>query len=133
VRRLIRFDLAQDIPVVDAVLQGPRDGARARLVFDTGAAVTQLDTGFAEELGYSARDATEVTSVLGPAGDQQYGYLVRVQALSVLGHRFVDLAVAVFDFDIFTRYQIDGLLGFDVIKSLRPEPAVPAGILTVWR
>lgn len=118
---------------MDAVLQGPRDWARARLVFDTGAAKTQLDTGFAEDLGYSARDATDVTSVLGPAGDQQYGYLVRVQALSVLGHRFDDLAVALFDFDNFTRYQIDGLLGFDVIKLLRLEFDGPAGILTIKR
>jgi hypothetical protein len=129
--RIVRFDPEEDIPLVDAVLRGPRDRARARLVFDTGAARTQIDTGFAEGLGYSARHAVETTSVLGPAGDEQPGYLIRLETLSVLGLRFRDLLIAVYDFENFGRYQIDGLLGFDVIRRLRLELDGPAGLLTI--
>jgi hypothetical protein len=129
--RIVRFDPGGDIPLVDAVLKGPRARARARPVFDTGAAKTQIDSGFAENLGYSARHAIETTSVLGPAGDEQSGYLIRLETLSVLGLRARDLLVAIYDFENFGRYQIDGLLGFDVIRQVRLELDGPAGLLTI--
>jgi hypothetical protein len=73
----------------------------------------------------------ESTSVLGPAGDEQPGYLIRLETLSVLGLRFRDLPIAVYDFENFGRYQIDGLLGFDVIRWLRLELDGTAGLHTI--
>jgi hypothetical protein len=58
-------------------------------------------------------------------------YLIRLEKLSVLGLRFRDLLVAVYDFENLGRYQIDGLLGFDVISQLRLELDGPAGLLTI--
>ena len=52
--KVVKFDRSQDIPIIEAMLQGPRQGGRARLVFDTGSGLTQIDTALMEELGYSA-------------------------------------------------------------------------------
>jgi hypothetical protein len=67
------------------------------------------------------------------AGDEQPGYLVRLDAPSVLGLRFENHPIAVYDFDNFRQHAIDGLLGFDVIKQIRLELDGPAAVLTVWR
>ena len=130
--RVIRFDPNQELPVIEASIKGPKGQGRIRLVFDTGAGSTQIDTGRMEAVGYSARNADCMVSVRGPAGDTQDGYLVNAEALYVFGKSFPSIPVGVYDFDNFARYGIDGLLGFDVIKQLHLEMDGPSGVLRIF-
>ena len=49
----------------------------------------------------------------------------------MFGITFADMDVAAHDFSKFSRYGIDGLLGFDVIKQLRFELDGAEGILKI--
>lgn len=130
--RVIRFDPNQELPVIEASIKGPKGRRRIRLVFDTGAGSTQIDTGRIEAVGYSARSGECRVTVRGPAGDKQEGYLVNAEALSVFGKSFWGIPVGVYDFENFAQYGIDGLLGFDVIKQLHLEMDGPKGMLRIF-
>jgi ABC-type dipeptide/oligopeptide/nickel transport system ATPase component len=117
--RLIQFDRSQEIPIVDGLVFGPRKHERLRLVFDSGCGKTQIDTCVIESIGYSASDSIGVTVVKGPSGDTQEGYLVRVKDFQLFGRSFSNMEIGAHDFDQFAKYEIDGLLGVDVIKQLR--------------
>ncbi len=130
--RVIQFDQTQAIPVVDLQIFGPNKHRKVGLVFDTGSAITQVDTEFIERIGYSARDAEHVSGVQGAVGGVQEGYVVRLAKLSVFGIDFQNLPVLVYDFDNFKEQGIDGLLGWDVIKQLHLELDGAAGILKVF-
>ena len=130
--RTIKFEVTQEIPIIDAKVFGPLGSRNVRLVFDTGAGFTQIDTSLMEELGYSASASNEIIRVQGPAGDFQDGHIVSLQNLKVFGKQFKDIAIGVYDFDNFDQYGIDGLLGFDVIKQLHLEMNGPDGILKIF-
>jgi hypothetical protein len=112
--KVVKFDRSEDLPIIDAMLKGPRDTGRARIVFDTGSGLTQMDTALMEELGYSARDAIDTYHTQGPAGDAVAGYKVTLSNLTIFGKRIEGLVVGVIDFDNFSHFGISGLLGFDV-------------------
>ena len=67
----------------------------------------------------------------GAAGERQEGFLVGIKEFQLFGISFADMDVAAHDFSKFSRYGIDGLLGFDVIKQLRFELDGPEGILKI--
>ena len=128
--RTIKIDQSQDVPEIKALIAGPRSQQRVNLIFDTGAACTQIDTGLIEDVGYSVSDATEVMRVLGATGAAQEGYIVEVQSISFLGKKVENARVGVYDFDNFPG--VDGLLGWDVIQQLHVELNGPEGILKVF-
>ena len=130
--QIIEFDPLQEIPLVDVLLIGPLAPKRLKLVFDTGCAVTQVDTSLMETAGYSASDGLEVINVRGPTGDKQEGYLVRSQSLKVFGTQFDDIEIGVYDFDNFSQYGIDGLLGWNVIRRFHLEMNGPEGVLKIF-
>jgi len=115
--REVRLDSNWEIPTLEVVLgSGNKRTIRASLVFDTGAGLTQVDVGLVERLGYSANDAIELRRVKGAIGDSVEGYVVLVSRLIILGKVLKDVPVLAYDFDNFSG--IDGLLGWDVIKTL---------------
>ena len=126
------FDREPEIPIVTARVYGPRDWAKIRLVFDPGSAISQIDTGIIDEIGYSAKSAHFVSSIQGPAGDSQPGYVLTIDRLIVFGITFNSLTVGAFDFDNFSKDGIDGLLGFDLIKQLHLEMNGPKGELNIF-
>ena len=130
--KTVRFDRSQDIPIIDAGLKGAHEDGRARLVFDTGSGLTQIDTALMEELGYTAKDGIGTYHIQGHAGEELPGYKVCLRTLSVFGRRIENLIVGVIDFDNFSHFGISGLLGFDVIKELHIEMNGPRGILKVF-
>jgi len=130
--RLIHFDRSQEIPIVDALVFGPRKHERLRLVFDSGCGKTQVDTCVIESIGYSVSNSIGVTVVKGPSGDMQEGYLVKVKDFQLFGMSFSNMEIGAHDFDQFAKYEIDGLLGFDVIKQLRFELDGPEGLLKIY-
>ena len=130
--RTIKFQTSQEIPIIDAKILGPLGSRNVRLVFDTGAGFTQIDTALMEELGYSACNSTEIIRVQGPAGDFQEGYIISIDGIRIFGQQFENISVGVYDFDNFDKYGIDGLLGFDLIKQLHLEMNGPKGILKIF-
>lgn len=129
----IEFDPLQTIPLVDALVEGPNGRRRVKLVLDTGCAVTQIDTGLMETMGYSISDSSNVISIHGPAGDEQEGYLVSARSLTIFGRSFENVAVGVYDFDNFSKYGIDGLLGWDIIRQFHIEMNGPDGLLKIFQ
>lgn len=129
--RLIRFDRSQEIPIVDALLVGRSKNERVRLVFDSGCGTTQIHTGVIKSIGYTIKDSKRTTSVQGASGDSQEGFLLGIRELNLFGLPFNDVDVAAHDFSNFSRYGIDGLLGFDIIKRLRFELDGPEGLLKI--
>ncbi len=130
--KVVHFDPTQDIPIIDAILKSPSETARARLVFDTGSGLTQVDISLIEELGYSARDSHGHYHIQGPSGESVAGYKIRLKNLSVFGKRIEELEVGAIDFDNFSHFGISGLLGFDVIKTLHLELDGPTNTLNVF-
>jgi predicted aspartyl protease len=130
--QVVSFDTAEDIPIIDAVVKGSRDFHRVRLVFDTGTGLTQLDTELVESLGYSAKDGLEHIFMTTAAGEEVEGYSLRIGNLSVLGKSFRDVRIGAFDFTHYGRYRIDGLLGWDLIKTLDLEMCGQAGVLKIF-
>ena len=67
--QVIQFDRTQAIPVVDLRIFGPNKHRKVGLVFDTGSAITQVDTEFIERIGYSARGvAYRIRELIDPEG-----------------------------------------------------------------
>lgn len=130
--QIISFDPSQDIPVVDAVVRGPHDLHRVRLVFDTGSGLTQLDTELVDALGYSSKDGLERLFTLSATGEEVEGYSIRLGSLSALGKHFRELRIGAFDFSHYQHYRIHGLLGWDIIRQLNLEMQGPAGVLKVF-
>ena len=130
--KVVHIDPSQDIPIIDAILKSSSETARARLVFDTGSGLTQIDIGLIEELGYSAKDSHGYYHIQGPAGESVSGYKVRLKNLSLFGKRIEELEVGAIDFDNFSHFGISGLLGYDVIKTLHIELNGPVNTLNVF-
>lgn len=130
--RIHKFNRLQDLPIVFAWLGGKNQSRKVRLVFDTGASMTQLTTVVVEKLGYSARDGVHIVSAYGPAGPMQTGFSLHIAKLTVLGRQFHMPLVASYDYDNFADANIHGLLGFDLIKEFHLEMDGPKGELVVY-
>ena len=129
--REVRFDPSVEIPEVEVLIAGPLKNPRARLVFDTGAACTQIDVKLIEYAGYSISHAIGRGIVKGGAGTESVeGYILEVPQLVVFGVSLERVSVLAYDFDNFPG--IDGLLGFDVIKRFHLEMDGPGGLLKVF-
>ncbi len=127
-----RFNTNQSVPQVFARIRGKHGSQRIRLVFDTGAFITQIATSVIEELGYSARDGLRRITAYGPSGPIDEGYSVEISGLDVLNTQFKKMEIAVYDFNNLEAEGIAGLLGFDVIKQLHLEMNGPKGELIIF-
>ena len=107
--RVVKIDPPQEVPEIEILISGPRSSQRVNLIFDSGAAYTQIDTGLIEDIGYSASHALSRMSVLGATGTPQEGYIVEVDRITFLGKKVEKPRVGVYDFDNFPG--VDGLLG----------------------
>jgi len=59
---VIQFDREADLPIIDARIHGPRRSHKVKLIFDTGAQFSIIDTRLIEEIGYSAIDGIQQSS-----------------------------------------------------------------------
>jgi len=130
--KAFKFDTDQDIPLVSARLRGPRGAKMVRLVFDTGCGLTQINTPIIEAIGYSASDAHQIVTAVGPAGPIQTGYSITLGSLEVLGAEFKEVKLAAYDIDNTLGFSVDGLLGFDLIKKFHLEMNGPGGELIIF-
>ncbi len=119
--RTYKFHTSEVLPIVTARLFSGYSSKVVRLVFDTGAATTQIHTPVIDALGYCAADGIGTISSYGPAGPIQEGYSLRIEKLKVFGKEFSSPVLSVYDFDNFANSGLHGLLGFDLIRQLDLE------------
>lgn len=79
-----------------------------------------------DKLGYSPRDAEQITGVYSAVGKEQ-GYITRVARFAALGFEVEDFRVHVFD--LADRYDIDGLLGLTFLRRLNYEVRSAEGVI----
>ena len=130
--REFRFDPLRRTPIVRALLVGPRQTSKVRLVFDTGAAMTQFHFATMRLVGYNESMKISDISITSTTMDEEHGYSVQASKLFVLGKRFENFPIAGYDMSRLARHGIDGLLGFDVISQLHLEVDGPEGVLRIF-
>ena len=130
--RSFRFSPTSRAPIVTALITGPKATRKLRLIFDTGAATTQLHSEKMHEIGYAHNDAIAKARVVGVGGVEAEGYLVNLQKLFVLGCKAEALDVGVFEMPYLNSCRIDGLLGWDVIRAFHLEMHGPQGWLKIF-
>jgi predicted aspartyl protease len=88
------FEADGDLITVEAMIAGPRGHMNARLLLDTGSALTTLAPALAEALGYTSADRV-ARSVVRSAVAEEHGYIVRVPQLMALGFTLSNVHVNV--------------------------------------
>lgn len=116
-----RFNRSSEIPIVTARISGPRSSRLLRLVFDTGAGISQIDEVAAEAIGFSNEFSIGDVRVKGAAGVVQNGYKLKIPKIEVFSRGVRNATIAVFDYSGWNKYRIDGVLGFDLIKNFHIE------------
>jgi len=110
------FEIDGDLIIIDAVVVGPKGRASARLVLDTGSALTTIVPEIAESIGYTSADRV-ARSVIRPAVAEERGYIVRVSQLIAFGFTVPDVHVNIADLG----HDIDGLLGMSFLSDFNFE------------
>ena len=111
---------------------GPKGALRLQLVFDSGAAHTQVHIGTLKAVGFDYRKRQPDISVKGVTGAPEAGFTTQLSRFSVLGKRYKARQVGAFDFSEWVKDGIDGLLGWDLIEKLHFEVDGPKKILRVF-
>lgn len=127
-----KFNPRASAPIVTALIKGPKRTRKLRLIFDTGAEMTQFHSATMQEIGYSKSEAIANANVIGVGGVESAGYVVRLHKLVVLGAETGSFNVAVFDMQHLSSRGLDGLVGWDVIRAFHLEIDGPNGLLTVF-
>lgn len=130
--REYHFDPNGELPVVHALLQGPKGQMRTSLVFDSGCAVTQVHHQILESIGCGQDDNSKAVTIGGVTGEGDPGYIVSLESLRVIGTRFEEVQIAGVDFSKWARSGIEGLLGWDLIRTFHFEMDGPKGLLKVF-
>lgn len=130
--REYQIETLYGLPFLDMVISGPRRSRRLRLIFDTGAVLTQIHTVTLASLGYNFHGRKPDLSLRGVTGPVESGYSLSASRLFVLGERFDNFPLAAFDFSEWVKEGIDGLLGFDIIQQFHVEMDGPGRVLKVF-
>lgn len=101
--------------IVSVLVTGPRRGHRFDMTLDTGSALTVLPAMFLRQLGCEKSHPVGHTRLRTATGIAR-APLVRLPAVSALGHVRTDLLVAAHDFPL--GVEADGLLGLDFFREL---------------
>lgn len=130
--REFHFPPTIEAPLVRVIVSGPKGAFRLRLVLDTGAHTTQLRRAAMNVLGFSEQHKTRDAYSVGVESKPQKGFEVIVPRLFVLGQKFENAAVCVFEMSFLEGDNVDGLLGWNLIRLFHFEMDGPAGVLKVF-
>ena len=111
---IYHYDSKKEVVHLPGKLFGPIGVENIRLVFDTGAYRTIISTKLIDYLGYQATSQSKRVTTSSVVG-KEYGYTTIVQKLTVLSFEFINAEVACFDLP--PKYDIDGLLGLDLLEK----------------
>ena len=120
------FEIDGDLIVVEAIVVGPNRAAVARLVLDTGSALTTLVPRIAETIGYSPADRV-ARSVVRSAVAVEHGYFVRLPQFTALGCIMANMYTNIADLG----HDIDGLLGMNFLSDFNFEIRTAERIILV--
>lgn len=130
--REYKFDPAAELPLVHALLKGPKGQVRVTLVFDSGCALTQVHNQILDAIGCSSTPNSPSVTISGVTGEGDPGYIVAVKSLHTLGSRFDAAEIAAVDFGKWAHSGIEGLLGWDIIRQFHFDMDGPKGILRIF-
>jgi hypothetical protein len=117
--KVTRFDPARPLIIVPGYVWGTRGGPhRLRLVLDTGAALSTIEPGVLDAIGYSPRQGEAITTLRSAVAEEP-GYVLRVLRFSALGHELKDFRVHAHDLP--DGFEIDGLLGLNFLRQFDYE------------
>jgi hypothetical protein len=125
------FDPAAELPLVHALLRGPKGQMRATLVFDSGCGLTQVHHQILEKIGYEDSESARAVTISGVTGEGDAAYIVQVESFHTLGSRFDRTEIAGVDFSKWAHSGIEGLLGWDIIRQFHFDMDGPKGVLRV--
>lgn len=108
------YDPQKDVIHIPGCLWGPLGEQRLKLAFDPGAYRTIIDTQVTDALGYQASSESRKVNTSSVIG-KEWGYTRTVEKLSILDFEFPNLRIACFDLP--EKYEIDGLIGLDLIEK----------------
>jgi len=91
---------------------------KAELVFDTGAALTIVDTTIIDFLGYSSRDAFRISNLDGAAGRSK-GYLIKIPTFRCFGFEMTEFEIACHDMN--SKLGVAGVLGMNFLRNFRMD------------
>ena len=130
--RSFRFNPRARAPIVTGLIAGPRGIRKVRLIFDTGAEVTQFHIKAMMKAGYPETLAAGKIRVVGAGGVEAEGYHLLLDRLYVLGSKAEGFRVGVFEMEHLDSQRLDGFLGWDVIRAFHLEMDGPRGVLNVF-
>ena len=106
----------QSVILLPGKLFGPLGNKNIRFVFDPGAFRTIISTDLIDSLGYGLNKESAQISTGSIAGTEK-GYTITAHKLSILSFEFINIEIACFDLP--EDYQIDGLLGLDLLEKFK--------------
>jgi predicted aspartyl protease len=104
----------QDVIHLPGVVHGPLGDQKSWFVFDPGAYRTIITTELTDYLGYRATAQSKRITTGSVVGNET-GYTIILKRLEILGFDFNNIEVACFDLP--EQYEIDGLLGLDLLEK----------------
>jgi predicted aspartyl protease len=122
------FDPRRDLIIVDSMIWGRGLSGKLSLAIDTASAATVVAPHVIEDIGYTPRDGTAITTVRSAIGEEQ-GYTLKVARIAALGYVFRDFEVNVFDLAV--GHDIDGLIGLSFLRRFDYEIRSLAGKITL--
>jgi len=106
------YELVKGVPYIKAEVFGICKSLTGRFIIDTGAAMTIVRTARIDALGFSARDATGLFSTDSVVGREE-GYRLVIPRLDIFCESLSNIEVAAMDLP--SKYQIDGLIGMNLL------------------
>jgi clan AA aspartic protease (TIGR02281 family) len=110
------FEIDGDLIVIDAIVVGPSGRNIARLVLDTGSALTTVIPAVAEAIGYTSEHRIARSIVRSAVGEER-GYIIRMAQLAAFGFTLPNVHVNVADLG----HGIAGLLGMSFLSKFNFE------------
>lgn len=87
----------------------------SEFILDTGATLCMIDPSITDFLGYSARDASRLSTVSSVLGKER-GYCLHVASFETLGQHLTNFEVACHDLK---DHGVEGLIGMDFLERFR--------------
>ena len=106
------FDPTDDAILIDVELRGPLGKNLYLFVLDTGTAVTTVDPGVLDELGYSPRMGRRMRRSIGVGGTSA-GYSIEIERIQTMGLGVERAEVICTDLPS----GVDGLIGTDLLRG----------------
>lgn len=110
---IYHYDPSKKLIHIPGKIVGPNASRNIRFVFDPGAYRTIISKDLMESIGYNADSKLHKVSTSSVVG-KETGYTVLAKQLTILSFTFSEIEVACFGLP--DQYEIDGLIGLDILE-----------------